>query len=152
MCNTFQTNNVWSENPLFPLSPGSSTTPGDKRITDTVDSYSIWRIIPGYKRESSGKVKRKMESQATCEELAVPDGHIVTSVLLPSRPPAWEGRVACAWRWVNHFPQNQCFNILLGTHVKLDWRRMRFGKRLRCNKWDSLWEVSVVPNTKHCLQ
>lgn len=63
-----------------------------------VGSYSIWRILPGYKRESSGKVKRKMESQATCEELAVPYGRIATSVLLLSRPLAKEGKLACAWR------------------------------------------------------
>lgn len=81
MCKTFQTHNVRRDNLLFPLSPGSRTTPGDKRIIDRVGSESIWRTLPGHKRESSGKVQRKMESPATCEELAVPDGHTVASVL-----------------------------------------------------------------------
>lgn len=61
-------------------------------------SYSTWRIPPEYERESSVKFKRKMESQATCEELAMPDGHKVTLILFLSQPPADEGKVACAWR------------------------------------------------------
>lgn len=61
-------------------------------------SYSTWRKLPEYERESSVKFKRKMESQATCEELAMPDGHKVTSVLLLSQTPAAESKVACAWR------------------------------------------------------
>lgn len=151
MPNKLLINNVLSEHLLFLVSSENWTTPGDKKIIDMLGSYSTWRILPEYKRKSFVKFERKMASQATCAELTVPDGHKVPSVVLLSQPPADEGKVACAWRWANHFPQNQRFNILLGTKVKLDWKRTWFGNRLRFNKWNSLWEVPVFPNTEHSL-
>lgn len=72
-----------------------------------------------------------------------------SSVVLPTTS-QWRQSCMCLER-ADHFPQNQCFNVLLGTKIKLDWRRLWFGNRLRFNKWNSLWEMPVFPNMEHSL-
>lgn len=71
MPNKWLTKNV-SEYLLFPVVSVSGTTPGDKKTIDMLSLYSTGRIVPECKRKIYAKFKGKMESQATCEGLAMP--------------------------------------------------------------------------------
>lgn len=101
--------------------------------------------IPEYRKKIWVKSKGKMEPDAknwSHQTNSTEATSVVFSLYLTK---------ACTWWWANHFPQSQCFNILLGIKIKLVWRRMWFGNRLKINKWNGPWKMTMFSNMEHSL-